>query len=469
MDRNKRYERNSYDRYRDYPPHNNHRGNHDRPFAEERSSSYRDSRYNKNNDRRYSDRRDERGRRESVHSEYEDKRRRSDAERRENNNRSDLPQIELSKVQPISKWPRKLKNWDVPPPGFEHMTAMQVKLTGLFPLPGHEMRDPSIVGMPSLLSSGMLTGITKGAQQHKEVRRVYAGNLPNGVSEEEVKGFFNKMVSEISGTSGKCVTSVSLQKEKNFAYVDFRSIEDANLAMSFDGMAFDDNPEYPLKIRRPKGYVPLEGDAAAAVVDSEFKIFVGGIPGHLRDDQIKELLEAFGELRTFSMTKGAAIDKCFVFCEYLNTDVTDIACSGLNGMDIGSNCKLVVMKANTGKNLLGEYIKIPGASLLQSMLIGEKDCGDANSSNVLQFLNALTLDDLDEEDEYKEIYQDLKEEFEKYGVVKRLEIPKADEKYAGKVFVTFASNEEAGNALDSLNGRKFSNRIIIGSYCVPNY
>ena len=33
-------------------------------------------------------------------------------------------------VLPLDEWPRKLKNWDVPPQGFDGMTADQVKATG---------------------------------------------------------------------------------------------------------------------------------------------------------------------------------------------------------------------------------------------------------------------------------------------------------------------------------------------------
>jgi splicing factor U2AF subunit len=37
--------------------------------------------------------------------------------------------------------------------------------------------------------------------------------------------------------------------------------------------------------------------------DSPFKIFVGGIPDYLTEEQIKDLLEAFGPLKNFKLMK----------------------------------------------------------------------------------------------------------------------------------------------------------------------
>lgn len=82
--------------------------------------------------------------------------------------------------------------------------------------------------------------------------------------------------------------------------------------MAFDGIVFQGQT---LKIRRPKDYQPPEGGnhdvpqihvpgvISTNVPDSENKIFIGGLPLYLNDEQVIELLSAFGELKAFNLVK----------------------------------------------------------------------------------------------------------------------------------------------------------------------
>ena len=78
--------------------------------------------------------------------------------------------------------------------------------------------------------------------------------------------------------------------------------------MGFDGIIFQNNA---LKIRRPKDYTGTEFDmpggvpgvVSTNVPDTVNKIFVGGLPSYLTDDQVMELLKSFGDLRSFNLVK----------------------------------------------------------------------------------------------------------------------------------------------------------------------
>lgn len=48
-------------------------------------------------------------------------------------------------------------------------------------------------------------------------------------------------------------------------------------------------------------YVP--GVVSTNVPDTVNKIFVGGLPSYLNDEQVMELLKSFGELRAFNLVK----------------------------------------------------------------------------------------------------------------------------------------------------------------------
>lgn len=80
--------------------------------------------------------------------------------------------------------------------------------------------------------------------------------------------------------------------------------------MAFDGIIFLNGP---LKIRRPKDYGGIDmsapsglhvpGVVSTNVPDSENKIFVGGLPTYLNEEQVQELLKSFGELKAFNLVR----------------------------------------------------------------------------------------------------------------------------------------------------------------------
>lgn len=96
------------------------------------------------------------------------------------------------------------------------------------------------------------------------------------------------------------------------------------------------------------------------------------------------------------------------------------AIGGLNGMQLGDK-KLIVQRASVGaKNTtVGQaapvQIQVPGLSLVGA---------SGPPTEVLCLLNMVTPDELRDEDEYEDILEDIKEECNKYGVVRSVEIPR---------------------------------------------
>lgn len=79
--------------------------------------------------------------------------------------------------------------------------------------------------------------------------------------------------------------------------------------MAFDGIIFINGP---LKIRRPKDYGGPEsmssmphvpGVVSTNVPDSINKVFVGGLPTYLNEEQVMELLKSFGDLKAFNLVR----------------------------------------------------------------------------------------------------------------------------------------------------------------------
>lgn len=106
--------------------------------------------------------------------------------------------------------------------------------------------------------------------------------------------------------------------------------------MAFDGIIFINGP---LKIRRPKDYggidmsapsVHVPGVVSTNVPDSINKVFVGGLPTYLNEEQVMELLKSFGDLKAFNLVRenGNGASKVLSFVKWTRICI-DRLCTGL--------------------------------------------------------------------------------------------------------------------------------------------
>ncbi|CAF3731926.1 unnamed protein product [Rotaria sp. Silwood1] len=421
--------------------------------------------------------RDRKSRRHRDRSrEKERKRRRSRSphdNHRTKHSRSRSPKDSSKKEHKNDKKPvKKYKYWDVPPVGFEHITPVQYKA-----MQASGQISQIFTGKDWSANTAAATPVLGSHVVHQS-RRLYVGNIPFGVSENAMMEFFNQQMqlTGLSQTEGNPVIAVQINLDKNFAFLEFRSIDETTAAMAFDGIVFQGQS---LKIRRPRDYQPMPGGGdvpnsnvpglvSTVVADSPFKIFIGGLPNYLNDDQVKELLMSFGPLKAFNLVKDAAtgLSKGYAFCEYVDPSVTEAAIQGLNGMQLGDK-KLIVQLASVGaKNMPG----VPGAIGVQ--LPGVNLLAPSVATEVLCLLNMVTEEELRDDEEYEDIMEDVREECGKYGFVKSLEIPRpiqgVDVPGVGKIFVEFTSISECQKAQQALTGRKFANRVVVTSYYDPD-
>ncbi|XP_063618605.1 splicing factor U2AF 50 kDa subunit [Cydia splendana] len=400
-------------------------------------------------------------------------RRRSRSRSRERREREKRPAKSKSR-SPTSKRSRRRKPslyWDVPPPGFEHITPLQYKaMQAAGQIPANIVADTPQAAVPVV-----------GSTITRQARRLYVGNIPFGVTEEETMEFFNQQMhlSGLAQAAGNPVLACQINLDKNFAFLEFRSIDETTQAMAFDGINFKGQS---LKIRRPHDYQPMPGTEnpsinvpagviSTVVPDSPHKIFIGGLPNYLNEDQVKELLMSFGQLRAFNLVKDSStgLSKGYAFAEYVDISMTDQAIAGLNGMQLGDK-KLIVQRASIGAK--NSTLAMTGAAPVQLQVAGLTLAGAGPPTEVLCLLNMVTPDELRDEEEYEDILEDIKEECNKYGCVRSIEIPRPIEGVevpgCGKVFVEFNSIADCQKAQQTLTGRKFSNRVVVTSYFDPD-
>jgi len=394
------------------------------------------------------------------------------------------PQDIVSRSPPHREKKKKVKKyWDVPPPGFEHITPMQYKAMQA------AGQIPATALLPTMTPDGLAVTPTPvpvvGSQMTRQARRLYVGNIPFGITEESMMDFFNAQMrlGGLTQAPGNPVLAVQINQDKNFAFLEFRSVDETTQAMAFDGIIFQGQS---LKIRRPHDYQPLPGMSenpsvyvpvvSTVVPDSAHKLFIGGLPNYLNDDQVKELLTSFGPLKAFNLVKDSAtgLSKGYAFCEYVDVNVNDQAIAGLNGMQLGDK-KLLVQRASVGaKNATMETSvnQTPVTLQVPGLMNSSVNQMGGIPTEVLCLMNMVAPEELLDDEEYEDILEDVKEECGKYGQVKSIEIPRPvdglDIPGTGKIFVEFTSLFDSQKAMQGLTGRKFANRVVVTKYIDPD-
>jgi len=260
--------------------------------------------------------------------------------------------------------------------------AMELQAKAAYALKAAGTVNPSFVH-PSQLSGNYSGGGNGGPvnQQTRHARRLYVGNVPEDINEAEVKQFFVECVETTTRRSWRNdddpILSVYINRERRFAFVEFTTVEMCTSCLALDGINLAGKGI--VKIKRPNDFNPalltpnpagmsgfdasLLGIVSSSVPDGPNKIFLGGLPYHLTDAQVLELLAAFGRVKAFHLVRdvGSATSKGYGFVEYSDPNVTDVAVMGLEGMELGGGKSLTARKASAreGGSDLDQHIPIP--------------------------------------------------------------------------------------------------------------
>ncbi|KAL9093822.1 MAG: hypothetical protein Q9159_000124 [Coniocarpon cinnabarinum] len=386
---------------------------------------------------------------------------------------------------------RRMTQWDIKPPGYENITAEQAKLSGMFPLPGAPRQQPldpkqlqAFMGSSgSTANSAALDPTTA-----KQSKRLFVYNLPPAAVGDEniLANFFNLQLngSNVISADDPC-TTCRIGPGGEYAMLEFKTPEDATSALALTGinMYAEEDTDMAngtanglssgLDIRRPKDYIAAAAAENAetrpgVIKDSPQKICITNIPAYLDEEQITELIQAFGAVKSFVLAKdvGTEQSKGFAFCEYADPATTDVAVENLNQMELGDQ-QLRVARASVGASQAANFGGAMGVSAM-SMLAGTaQNNTDESTGRVLQLLNMVTPDELMDNSEYQEICEDVREECAKFGELLDMKIPRPTSSGGrsapgvGKIFLKYDSNASAQKALSALAGRKFADRTVV--------
>ncbi|PJF18264.1 Mrd1p [Paramicrosporidium saccamoebae] len=483
------------------------RESHREPYRESHREPYRESHRDRDRDRdrRDRDRHDGRERRyddrERRRSRSRDDRRGRDYERDNgryfrdggNGRRRDKSPIALfdkysvenlspyrGVALPLEERQRVLKNWDAAPAGFERITADKAKLTGLFPPPGNIAKitnfvpptlDPTKAAMLAMLTNttpDTASYLSSGAALFapalsKQARRVYVGEIPKNATEDEIADFFNqRMAANQSSTAGIYVLGVEIAGDRDYAFVDLRSPEEAELATKLDGEHFRG---HQIIVRRTREYQTVSngGPETQAEPSENNQLVISGIPKFLTEAHLKYLLAPFGQIKFLRVLHDESLGTETFGVAVLELDdpaVVEPMRKGLDGFDLGEH-RLVVRK-------LPDCVDDEQVALALSLFSLTPGKATTDPSLVMQLLNMVTTDDLTNDQDYEDIIADIREECEQYGDIVTIHVPRPSLEHRvagiGKIFVEFRKVEDCMRAVSELSGRLFADRAVLSSY-----
>jgi splicing factor U2AF 65 kDa subunit len=164
--------------------------------------------------------------------------------------------------------------------------------------------------------------------QARQSKRLFVYNLPASATEARLVEFFNLQLNGLNviSASDPCLSCL-LSTERGYAMLEFRTSEDATVALALDGIEMEGSAENGvsngkpkgLVIKRPQDYIAPtvsdedtkmdDGYVSNVVIDSPNKISVTQIPVHWSDEQVTELLVTFGKLKAFVVVKDTGSEQ----------------------------------------------------------------------------------------------------------------------------------------------------------------
>ena len=205
----------------------------------------------------------------------------------------------------------------------------------MFPLPGaprQQPMDPSRLQAFMNQPAGTAGSTALKPSNARQSKRLFVHNLPQTATDESIVSFFNLQLNGLNVIEGvdPCISAVISKNDRSYALLEFKQPTDATVALALDGIMMEDGDAMDtghgaangnaqgLSVRRPKDYiVPSvgeeteyeEGVVSPIVPDTPNKISITNLLPNLMDDQVIELLVAFGQLKSFVLVKDQGTEE----------------------------------------------------------------------------------------------------------------------------------------------------------------
>ncbi len=272
------------------------------------------------------------------------------------------------------------------------------------------------------------------------------------------------------------VKHVSLQADQSRAFVEFNTIQDAEIALSLRSVSFnnatiiiDRHPDYTkppsatYQIAMRSSNVPRH-----TVTDAMDKVCLGGLPKDLGHGEVFNFVSSFGAVKEFNLVADRKTGRSFGVCFFKFVDQTKMmpTVAALNNFMLSGHkleCEVYQPKDARGGMIpvLVSLAPTHAPSIIPQMT-------PAAPTRCIALRNMVLAEDLVDDEEVQEILEDTKEECQRYGGVETVVIPRPRDgqvdNTVGQIFVLYADLDGAKKAAVGIDGRKFDNRTVTTEY-----
>ena len=313
----------------------------------------------------------------------------------------------------------------------------------------------------------------------KIARELFVGNTPPGTSEQLLLFFVNAAMRRVGLCDPYETPVVNARVNNKFAFVELKTVDLANKALNLNGIPF---LSAHLKLSRPSKYngpmVPsatwqqltnqtsIQNLPDPEVEKLKRELFIGNTTPEMTAQSLTHFLGTSMEQVKLTIAPGNPITACrvsgkFAFIELRSTQEAQNALN-LNGIPF-MGIPLRVgrpSKYNGPPDPHGNWEDIVAKHLVQEL----EGTASAVESRVVECLHMLSLEDLNDPDEYQDILDDTREQCGTFGTLKQVIIPKANEPGATKIFLEYETSQQASVAIQELAGRTFDGRRVEANF-----
>ncbi|KAI0094851.1 hypothetical protein BDY19DRAFT_46907 [Irpex rosettiformis] len=326
-------------------------------------------------------------------------------------------------------------------------------------------------------------------EDDSEARSVFVSQLAARLTARDLGYFFEDKLGEGAVMDSRIVTDRISRRSKGIGYVEFRTIELVDKAISLSGTLV---MGLPIQIQhteaeRNKTHAgdSLNLPPGVRAPHGGMQLYVGSLHFNLTESDIKQVFEPFGELEFVDLHRDPMTgrSKGYAFVQYKRAEDAKMALEQMEGFELAGRTLRVntVHEKGTIKYTQQDSLDEAGGgnlnaasrqALMQKLAridqpaarqeaVARPNIPVAMQSKSVVLKNMFDPEQETDPDWDKELAEDCKAELDKYGNVQFLKVEKESQ---GEIYVKYDAVEPAKKAIDALNGRWFGGRQISAAF-----
>ncbi|KAF8445901.1 hypothetical protein L210DRAFT_3610484 [Boletus edulis BED1] len=323
-------------------------------------------------------------------------------------------------------------------------------------------------------------------EDDSEARSAFVSQLAARLTARDLGYFFEDKLGEGTVMDARIVTDRISRRSKGIGYVEFRSVDLVEKAISLSGTVVMGLPIVVQLTESERNRLhPGDGNLnlppGVNASHGAMQLYVGSLHFNLTESDIKQVFEPFGELEFVDLHRDPMTgrSKGYAFVQYKRSDDAKMALEQMEGFELAGRTLRVntVHEKGTVKYTQQDSLDESGGgnlnaasrqALMQKLArieptpkpppVTKPNIPQAMQSRSVLLKNMFDPEEETERDWDRDLADDVKGESEgKYGKVDAIKVEKDSQ---GEIYLKFSAVDSAKKAVQGLNGRWFGGRQV---------